>query len=103
MSGPRDDERPGVQEGGPRVRVFVEDHTGNKRREARIAAQAPVSELIPALITALGLPVTDPSGRAVTYHLAFGDRQLQPDETLESADVQDGAAVTLVPELVAGQ
>jgi hypothetical protein len=85
-----------------RVRVFIEDHTGNKRREARIAARAAVRDLVPALITALGLPATDPAGRPVTYHLAFGDRQVREDETLESAGVADGANITLVPEMTAG-
>lgn len=85
-----------------RVRLFIEDHTGNKRREARIAADASMRDLIPAMITALGLPATDPGGRPVTYHLAFADRQLQGDETLSSAGVTDGANVTLVPEMTAG-
>ncbi len=84
-------------------RVFIEDHTGNKRHEAKIAANASTRDLIPALITALGLPVTDPSGRPVTYNLAFADRQLQRDETLNSAEVVDGATVTLVPEMTAGK
>jgi len=86
-----------------RIRVFIEDHTGNKRREARIAADAPVRELVPALITAMQLPATDPSGRPITYHLAFADRQLQGDETLAGAGVVDGATITLVPEMTAGQ
>ena len=86
-----------------RVRVFIEDHTGNKTREARLAAHAEISQLVPALVTALSLPVTDPSGRAITYHLAFDNRQLQRDETLESAQVIEGANLTLVPEMTAGQ
>lgn len=85
-----------------RVRLWVEDHTGNRRREARIAADVEIGEIIPALITALQLPATDPSGRPISYHLAFGERQLQRDETLASAAVQNGATVTLVPELTAG-
>lgn len=83
-----------------RVRVFIEDHTGNKRREARIAASAPVRELVPALITALGLPATDPAGRPVTYYLVFGDRQLRGDETLAAAGVADRDTLTLVPEVI---
>lgn len=86
-----------------RVRVFIEDHTGNKQREARIANNASVRDLVPALITAMGLPATDPAGRPVTYHLAFADRQLQGDETLSAAGVVDGATVTLVPEMTAGR
>lgn len=85
-----------------RVRVFIEDHTGNKRREVRMAANASIRELVPALITALGMPATDPSGRPVVYHLAFDNRQLQGEETMSSANITDGASVTLVPEMTAG-
>jgi hypothetical protein len=49
----------------PRRRIFIEDPTGNKRREARIVADALIGELIPALITALGLPATEPFGRPI--------------------------------------
>jgi uncharacterized ubiquitin-like protein YukD len=85
-----------------RVRVYLEDHTGNKRREARIAASTPVRELIPALISAMGLATTDPRGRPQTYHLAFNRAQLQQDDTLEAAGVTEGATLTMVPEMTAG-
>ncbi|PJF36743.1 MAG: hypothetical protein CUN49_03810 [Candidatus Thermofonsia Clade 1 bacterium] len=85
-----------------KVRLFLEDHTGNKRREARIAAEAPVRELVPAVITALGLPTTDPRGRPQHYHLAYENRQLQMEETLEAAGVVEGATLTVVPEMTAG-
>ncbi|MBO9310463.1 MAG: EsaB/YukD family protein [Chloroflexi bacterium] len=83
-------------------RLYLEDHTGNKRREARIAADTPVRELLPALITALNLPTTDPRGRPQRYHLAYENRQLQMEETLESAGVVEGATLTMVPEMTAG-
>ena len=85
-----------------RVRVFIEDHTGNKIREARVACDAAVGELLPALITALELPLTDPGGRPVTYHLAFDDRSLETDTTLAEAGVIDGGTLTIVPEMTAG-
>ena len=85
-----------------RVRIFIEDHTGNKQREARIAAKASVKDLVPALISAMKLPATDPSGRPVTYHVAFNDRQLQEGETLTEAGVADGSVITVVPEMTAG-
>ena len=43
-----------------RRRVFIEDHTGRKSRETRLAANAKVSQLVPALVTALNFPVIDP-------------------------------------------
>ena len=85
-----------------RRRVFVSDHTGNRSREALLAAQAPMRELIPALIGALKLPATDPGGRPVTYHVAYKDRQLQPEESLEDAEVVEGASINVVPEMTAG-
>lgn len=85
-----------------RRRVFISDHTGNRSREARLAADAPMRELIPALIRALRLPATDPGGRPVTYHVAYNDRQLQPDESLRDADVAEGASINIVPEMTAG-
>jgi hypothetical protein len=94
-----------MTEQGPeaaRVCIHVEDHTGNKQRDARIRSDAPVSQLMPALLAAMKLPVTDPSGRPVTYHLAFGGRQLQEEDTLESAEVVEGATITIVPEMTAG-
>jgi proteasome lid subunit RPN8/RPN11 len=85
-----------------RVTVMVEDHTGNKQRRARIAADAPVQDLLPALITALELPMTDPAGRPVTYHVAVNGQQLLDEHTLTGAGVLDGAALTIVPEMTAG-
>lgn len=86
----------------PKTRVFIEDHTANKRREALITSDAPVSELIPALVSTLSLRPIDAGGRRIVYNLAFNSRQLQANETLVSAGVVDGATVTLVPDMVAG-
>ena len=85
-----------------RLRVFVEDHTGKQRREARIVANASVRELVPVLTTAMGLPMSDPAGRPVIYHLAYGDRPLLDDETLAAAAVTDGGTLVLVPGMTAG-
>jgi hypothetical protein len=85
-----------------RVTVVVEDHTGNKQRKARIVADAQVNDIIPALITALELPVTDPTGRPITYHIAVNGRQITGNQTLAESNVVDGAALTIVPEMTAG-
>jgi hypothetical protein len=84
------------------VRVFIEDHTGNRSREANVAADVTIRELLPALVTAFGLPVTDPGGRHVTYHLAYDNRNIGANVTLGEAGVIAGAHLTLVPEMVAG-
>ena len=92
---------PGVDP-GMRLDVWIEDHTGNKKRRARIAAHAPVHQLVPALVQTLGLRATDDAGRPVTYHLAFRDQQLKGEDTLAAVGVTEGATVTLVPVLIAG-
>ena len=84
-------------------RVSIEDHTGKKVHEARLAPNASMSELVPALVSALGLPVADSFDRAITYHLAFDNRQLQRDETLNSSQVIDGANLALIPEMTSGR
>jgi hypothetical protein len=45
------------------------------------------------------LPIRDPSGRPVTYHLSHSERVLEEDETLASAGVLNGDTVTIVPEM----
>jgi hypothetical protein len=84
------------------IQVTLEDHTGNTVREAKLSDIAPIGRLIPALVTSLGLPITDPSGRPIAYRLSYNDRQLQEDETLHGAGVQSGDSITLVPEMMAG-
>jgi proteasome lid subunit RPN8/RPN11 len=84
------------------VAIRIVDHTGNVSRQAKLAENAEIRRLIPAIVTTLSLPITDPAGRPITYHLSYNDRALQEDETLESAGVQTGQTVTIVPEMTAG-
>src|SRR5713101_9282999 len=84
------------------IRVMLRDHTGNIRQPAKLDETASVERLIRGIVTALKLPITDPSGRPITYHLAYESRRLQEDETLESADVQENAIIDIVPEMIAG-
>ena len=84
------------------IQVLLEDHTGNKRHQVKMAESANVEKLIPATVTALGLPLTDQAGRPMTYHLSYRGRRLQEEETLESVGVETGETLTLVPEMIAG-
>jgi hypothetical protein len=84
------------------IQVMLEDHTGNKRHQVKMAEAASVEKLIPATVTALGLPLTDQAGRPMTYHLSYRGRRLQEEETLESVGVEPGETLTLVPEMIAG-
>jgi len=83
------------------ITVILQYHTGNIAHEARMAADAEVKRLIPAVVTAMGLPITDPAGRPITYHLSHNGRRLQENETLQSAGVQNVDSLTLVPEMTA--
>lgn len=84
------------------IQVKLEDHTGNKQHQVKMAESASVEKLIPATVTALGLPMTDQAGRPMTYHLSYKGRRLQEEETLEGVGVQTGETLTLVPEMIAG-
>ena len=83
-------------------RIQLEDHTGNTSHQAKMSETAPVSRLIPAIMTAMELPITDDAGRPITYHLVYNSRQLMDDESLQSAGVDEGATLTIVPEMTAG-
>jgi proteasome lid subunit RPN8/RPN11 len=84
------------------ITIMLEDHTGNISRQARMDEKANVAQLIPAIITALKLPITDNAGRAMTYHLSHSGRRLQENETLATAAVEGGDTLTIVPEMTAG-
>ena len=84
------------------IKVSLEDHTGNVSRSAKLAETAPVSKLIPAIITALNLPITEGDGRTISYHLAHNNRLLDGEETLLSSHVVDGDIIAVVPVLSAG-
>lgn len=84
------------------ILVNLGDHTGNTSHEAKMDENAPVERLIPAIITALQLPMTDNAGRPITYHLGHNNRRLPENETLATAGVQTGDTLTIVPEMTAG-
>jgi len=83
------------------ITVIIETHTGEISRPARIDERASVVQLIPAIITALKLPLTDDAGRLITYYLSYNGRRLQEDETLASAGVQAGENLTMVAKMIA--
>jgi hypothetical protein len=84
------------------IQITLEDHTGNVSHQAKVVENVPVQRILPAIVTALGLPIINPMGRAIIYHLSHDGRRLQEDETLEAAGVKDGDTITIVPEMTAG-
>jgi len=73
-------------------------------RNAEVPDDVPVKELMPELATTLELPTVGPDGRPVSYRLdskALG-RELQDDETLESAGVPDDDRLMITADITAG-
>ena len=84
------------------VKVTIEDHTGNQARSARIAENTPISKLLPAMVTALDLPLSDPGGRPIRYRLVYNEKDLEDNETWAAAGVHDDDTISIVPEMTAG-
>ena len=64
----------------------------------------PVAELLPELVTTLGIPVVGPDGRPMNYRLdskALG-RALRDEETLADAALPEDDRLVLSPVVVAG-
>ncbi|MHA2406172.1 MAG: EsaB/YukD family protein [Candidatus Hermodarchaeia archaeon] len=73
-------------------------------RTAELPDDVPVKELIPELTTSLELPAVGPDGRPMGYRLdskALG-RELQEDETLESAGVPAEDRLMITADVTAG-
>ncbi|HEY59742.1 MAG TPA: hypothetical protein G4N92_03505 [Anaerolineae bacterium] len=73
-------------------------------RNAEVPDDVPVKELMPELATTLELPTAGPDGRPVSYRMdskALG-RELQEDETLESAGVPEDDRLMLTADITAG-
>lgn len=73
-------------------------------RNAEVPDDVPVKELVPELATTLELPTVGPDGRPVSYRLdskALG-RELQDDETLESAGVPEDDRLMITADITAG-
>jgi len=73
-------------------------------RNAEVPDDVTVKELMPELATTLELPTVGPDGRPVGYRLdskALG-RELQEDETLESAGVPDEDRLMITADITAG-
>jgi len=73
-------------------------------RNAEVPDDVEIKELVPELATTLELPTVGPDGRPVSYRLdskALG-RELQDDETLESAGVPDDDRLMITADITAG-
>ena len=84
-------------------KVMIQLPNGDIRTVA-LPDDVSVRELLPELVTTLGVPVTGPDGRPVSYRLdskALG-RSIREDETLEEAEIPTDDRLVLSPVVVAG-
>jgi hypothetical protein len=73
-------------------------------RTAEVPDDVPVKELLPELTTSLGLPVTGPDGRPISYRIdskALG-RELLEDETLAAAGIPAEDRLMITADITAG-
>jgi len=85
------------------IRVTISDVTGTDRNAAELPHDVPMQRLIPALLSKMGRPVIDQSGRPISYRMYFGDREIGADETLAEAGVTENATLILSQEAQAGR
>ncbi len=83
---------------GDKVKVTVADSAGGKTVTAELPATAPISRLLPALVTKMSLPSNVNYGM---QHKESG-KQLQGSDTLASAGVKEGDTLRLLPNVTAG-
>ena len=86
------------------IQVIVTDATGSRSDDVELPGDAPVIQVVAALINALKLPLSGPDGQPMSYrfhHMQTG-MQLRDDATLLSSGVADGHTLRLVPEITAG-
>lgn len=87
-----------------RLNITVVDATGNKEQQATVPDDAPIRRVIAKLVELMNLPVNGPDGQPLNYkfhHKASG-RQLDGEQTLKDAGVQEGDVLRLYPEITAG-
>ncbi|HOD49334.1 MAG TPA: EsaB/YukD family protein [Candidatus Hydrogenedentes bacterium] len=86
------------------INVTVFDSTENKRIPVELPDDAPVIKLVSILVQRLSLPQNGPDGAPLSYkfHHKNSGRQLQEQQTLAEAGVQDGDILRLQPEITAG-
>lgn len=81
-----------------KIQVTITDQAGGKTVQAKLPTDAPMSRLVPALVTKMSLP------NNVTYgiqHKQSGNK-LQQTDTLGGVGVKDGDTLRLLPDVTAG-
>lgn len=86
------------------MNLTVVDATGNKTEEVSVPDTAPVGRIVGKLVELLRLPAVGPDGQPLSYkfHHKQSGRQINDNETLAGAGVQENDVVRLVAEITAG-
>ena len=74
-----------------KVSVFI----GNQN--VAVNCSVPVKDLLPALITFMGLPSINAAGQPIKYQLTVHNQALDSDRSLASLNVVDGETLTITP------
>lgn len=84
--------------------ITVVDATGSKTEEATVPGNAAAGRIMAKLVELMELPSVGPDGQPLSYkfHHKQTGRQVDDNETLEDAGVQDGDVLRLVAEITAG-
>jgi hypothetical protein len=86
------------------VDLTVVDATGSKTEDASVPDDAASGRIVLKLVELMALPRVGPDGQPLSYkfHHKRSGRQINDNESLRDAGVQDGDVVRLVPEITAG-
>lgn len=86
------------------INVEIWDATGNKKITANLPKHAPVNRILVLLVDKMNLPRHSPDGQMMSYkfHHKAASRQLQDEETLAEAGLQEGDVLRIQPEITAG-
>lgn len=84
--------------------ITVVDATGSKTEEASVPGNAAAGRIMAKLVELMELPSVGPDGLPLSYkfHHKRTGRQIDDNETLETAGVEDGDVLRLVAEITAG-
>lgn len=85
------------------LRISILDHTGGKKTVVEVPDDVTLDQLIPALVTSMGLP-TQQGGNPVSYRLdnPEGGERLDDQDTLADAGIEADTVLSLFPEVTAG-
>lgn len=90
----------------PQTRVTLVDHMSGKSYTVILPTNQPVRKMLPELVNSLHLPLQGPGGEEMQYHLTFRNngesRQINEEETLDSAGISEDATLSITPQMTAG-